>query len=85
MINQMEKDFRRLYRERVGKAAEDIINLCAVAGLPHAVALQIIAVESLSFVASLTSQFTSMTEQDFVYFTNIAFRNARAEQKREQS
>ena len=85
MINQMEKDFRRLYRERVGKAAEDIIDLCAVAGLPQAVAVQIIAVESLSFVATLTAQFTSMTEQDFAYFTSVAFHNARAEQKKEQS
>ena len=85
MKRQMEADFRRLYRERVGKAAEDIIDLCVIAGLPQAVAVQIIAVESLSFVATLTAQFTSMTEEDFTYFTNITFRNARAKQKREQS
>ena len=84
MTSQMEHDFRRLYRERMGKVAEDIIDLCMTSGLGEKIALQIIAVESLKFVAGLSVRFTNMTEQDFAYFATVAYGNEKAAAKRKE-
>lgn len=88
---RMERDFARLFRERLGKVCEDIVELCSIAGLDERVAPTVITSEAIRLAAMMVIRVDNMPASEFVKLCGYIYeveqqrRRYREKRKKEES